>query len=186
MLAAEHRQRRDPGRIVIETPEDGPGLNADIEPGLRNIHSTNDLHHGNLPCSYDRDLPTVRSFVTTAKIPSSPAVVAKGVSGDIAARFGRWPPAKALSRFHRTFCSMGRYKGERHNERLRPLTRLATASRCRSTLSRLGPVALLVFAAEARSGERRGSGDCWQRQGLVPPAGGSGCDGGPSPHVERD
>jgi hypothetical protein len=33
------------------------------------------------------------------------------VSGDFAVRFGRRPPAKALSRFHRTFCSMGRYKG---------------------------------------------------------------------------
>src|SRR3984885_13064317 len=71
----------------------------------------NDLHHGNLPCSCDRDPATVRSCVTTAKIPGSPTVVAGGASGDIAARFGRWPPAKALSRLHRTFCSMGRYKG---------------------------------------------------------------------------
>src|SRR5882724_11303231 len=111
MLTAERRQFGGPGRVIIETREDGPGLNAHIEPGLRNIHSTNDLHHGNLPCSCDRDPATVRSCVTTAKIPGSPTVVAGGVSGDIAARFGRWPPAKALSRFHRTFCSMGRYKG---------------------------------------------------------------------------
>src|SRR6266446_8450175 len=111
LLAAERCQRRDPGPIVPEAAADSPRFDAGIEPGLRNIHSTNDLHHGNLPCSCDRDLPTVRSCVTTAMIPGSPTVVAKGASGDVAARFGRWPPAKALSRFHRTFCSMGRYKG---------------------------------------------------------------------------
>jgi hypothetical protein len=59
----------------------------------------------------DCDQPTVRSYLTTATIPDPPAVVAKGVSGDVAALLGRGPPAKALSRFHRTFCSMGRYKG---------------------------------------------------------------------------
>src|SRR6202030_2903105 len=69
MLAAEGRQFGDPGRVIVETREGGPGLNTRIEPGLRNIHSTNDLHHGNLPCSYDRDPATVRSCVTTAKIP---------------------------------------------------------------------------------------------------------------------
>src|SRR5438477_7964738 len=110
MLAAERHQIGDPGRVIIETREDGPGLNARIELGLRNIHSTNDIYHGNLPCSCDRDPATVRSCVTTAKIPGSPTVVAGGVSGDIAARFGRPSPAKALSRFHRTFCSMCRYK----------------------------------------------------------------------------
>src|SRR5258708_32223916 len=113
MLAAERRQLGDPGRVIVETREDGAGLNACIEAGLRNLLSTNDPHHGNLPCSCDRDPATVRSCVTTAKIPGSPTVVAGGVSGDIAARLGRWPPAKALSRFHRTFGSNGRYKGTR-------------------------------------------------------------------------
>ena len=110
MLATERRQLGDPSRIIVETRQDCSRLDARIEPGLRNIHSTNDLHHGNLPCSCDRDPATARSCVTTAKIPGSPTVVAGGVSGDIAARFRRWPPVKALSRFHRTFCSMGRYK----------------------------------------------------------------------------
>src|SRR5690242_7378553 len=45
---------------------------------------------------------TVRSCVTWRRSQSSPAVVAERVTGDIATRFGRWPPAKALSRFHRT------------------------------------------------------------------------------------
>src|SRR3981081_2105792 len=90
-----------------EAAADSPGLDAGIETGLRNIHSTNDLHHGDLPCAYDCDQPTVRSCVTTAKVPGSPTVVAGGVSGDIPELFGRRPPAKALSRFHRTFCSMG-------------------------------------------------------------------------------
>src|SRR6202035_1883803 len=111
MLTAERCKFGDPDCIIVETREDGPRLNARIERGLRNIYSTNGLHHGNLPCSCDRDPATVRSCVTTAKIPGSPTVVAGGVSGDIAARCGRWPPAKALSRFHRTFCSICRYKG---------------------------------------------------------------------------
>src|SRR5258708_24476901 len=123
MLAAERGQFGDSGRVIVETREDCPGLNARIERGLRNIYSTNDIYHGNLPCSCDRDPATVRSCVTTAKIPGSPTVVAGGVSGDIAARFGRWPPAKALSRFHRTFCSMGRYKGYVSAERPLALTR---------------------------------------------------------------
>src|SRR6202034_1413521 len=93
-----------------------------------------DLHHGNLPCACDCDPSTVRSYVTTAKIPGSPAVVAKGVSGDFAARFGRWLPAKALSRFHRTFCSMDRYKGLRSIDRKRPLIRRAA----RATFSHKG------------------------------------------------
>lgn len=84
VLAAERRQFSDPVGIVVETREDGPGLDAGIETGLRNIHSTNKLHHGNLPCSCDCDPATVRSYVTTAKIPGSPTVVAGGVSGDIA------------------------------------------------------------------------------------------------------
>jgi hypothetical protein len=45
---------------------------------------------------------TVRSCVTWRRSQSSPTVDAGGVTGDIATRFGRWPPAKALSRFHRT------------------------------------------------------------------------------------
>src|ERR1700756_3343839 len=45
---------------------------------------------------------TVRSYVTWRRSQSSPTVVAGGVTGDIATRLGRWPPAKALSRFHRT------------------------------------------------------------------------------------
>ena len=45
---------------------------------------------------------TVRSCVTWRRSQSSPTVVAGGGTGDIATRFGRWPPAKALSRFHRT------------------------------------------------------------------------------------
>src|SRR5690348_12467629 len=45
---------------------------------------------------------TIRSCVTRRRSQSSPTVVAEGETGDIATRFGRWPPAKAPSRFHRT------------------------------------------------------------------------------------
>ena len=34
------------------------------------------------------------TYVTSAKIPGSPTVVAGGATGDIAARWGRWPPAQ--------------------------------------------------------------------------------------------
>src|SRR6185312_5794126 len=47
-------------------------------------------------------LATVRSCVTWRRSQSSSAVVAGGVTGDFATRLGRWPPAKALSRFHCT------------------------------------------------------------------------------------
>src|SRR5262249_13269332 len=47
-------------------------------------------------------LATVRSYVTWRRSQSSPTVVAGGETGDIATRVGRWPPANALSRFHRT------------------------------------------------------------------------------------
>src|ERR1700739_2681664 len=45
---------------------------------------------------------TVRSCVTWRRSQSSPTVVAGGVTGDIATRLVVWPPARALSRFHRT------------------------------------------------------------------------------------
>src|SRR5882757_8066613 len=54
---------------------------------------------------------TVRSYVTWRRSQSSPTVVAGGVTGDIATRLGRWPPAKALSRFHRTKCSRADTRG---------------------------------------------------------------------------
>src|SRR5439155_19571214 len=124
--------------VVREAAADRAGLDAGIEACLGNIHSTNVLHHGNLPCACDCDPTTVRSYVTTAKIPGSPTVVAGGVSGDIAARFGRWPPAKALSRFHRTFCSMCRYKGFSSTKFLRSAPSPGSRSlRAQSSLRRL-------------------------------------------------
>ena len=82
-----------------------------VQPALRNIHSTDDLVHGNLPCACDWRPTTVRSCVTVAKIPGSPTVVAGGLTGDIAKRRGRWPSASTLSRFHRTKHVPCRYKG---------------------------------------------------------------------------
>src|SRR5450755_584342 len=61
---------------------------------------------------------TVRSCVTWRRSQSSPTVVAGGGTGDIATRFGRWPPAKALSRFHRTNSGRADTRGPRHRPRL--------------------------------------------------------------------
>src|SRR5207249_3487667 len=81
--------------------EAGKGLtrhNAGIEVLLRNIYSTDSLGHGNLPCSCVCEPATFRSCVRTAKIPSSPTVVAGGWTGDIAER-GAWrPPGPSLRR----------------------------------------------------------------------------------------
>src|SRR5213078_3339989 len=72
--------------------------NAGIEVLLRNIYSTDSLGHGNLPCSCVCEPATFRSCVRTAKIPSSPTVVAGGWTGDIAER-GAWrPPGPSLRR----------------------------------------------------------------------------------------
>src|SRR5581483_4605542 len=111
MSTTERGQLGDPRRIVIETRERSRWRYMSIQPALRNIHSTDDLGHGNLPCTYDWKPTTVRSCVTVAKIPGSPTVVAGGRTGDIAKRRGRWPPAPALSRFHRTKLPPCGYKG---------------------------------------------------------------------------
>ena len=111
MPAAEGRELGDPGYIIAKTLERSGWLHMGVQPVLRNIHSTDDLGHGNLPCAYDWNPTTVRSCVTVAKIPGSPTVVAGGLTGDIAKRRGRWPSASALSHFHRTEIALCRYKG---------------------------------------------------------------------------
>src|SRR6476659_2010564 len=54
---------------------------------------------------------TVRSYVTVAKIPGSPTVVAGGGTGDIARLRVGWPSNPKRRRFHRTKSSLCRYKG---------------------------------------------------------------------------
>src|SRR6266536_3775490 len=95
--------------------EAGNGLtrhNAGIEVLLRNIYSTDSLGHGNLPCSCVCEPATFRSCVRTAKIPSSPTVVAGGWTGDIAER-GAWRPPGPLatSILEQDSTTVSRYKG---------------------------------------------------------------------------
>ena len=52
-LMVKGRQRLDPVGGVGHPPERTGRTGKDIEPVLRNIHSTYRLHHGNLPCLYD-------------------------------------------------------------------------------------------------------------------------------------
>src|SRR6476659_9073269 len=54
---------------------------------------------------------TVRSYVTVAKIPGSPTVVAGGGTGDIARLRVGWPSNPKRRRFHRTKSPLCRYKG---------------------------------------------------------------------------
>src|SRR5580765_6202492 len=62
---------------------------------------------------------TVRSYVTVAKIPGSPTVVAGGGTGDIARLRVGWPSNPKRRRFHRTKSSLCRYKGASPKEALR-------------------------------------------------------------------
>src|SRR6476646_6833246 len=54
---------------------------------------------------------TVRSYVTVAKIPGSPTVVAGGGTGDIARLRVGWPSNPKRRRFHCTRSPLCRYKG---------------------------------------------------------------------------
>src|SRR6476619_6159348 len=54
---------------------------------------------------------TVRSYVTVAKIPGSPTVVAGGGTGDIVRLRVGWPSNPKRRRFHCTKSSLCRYKG---------------------------------------------------------------------------
>src|SRR6476619_1228306 len=63
---------------------------------------------------------TVRSYVTVAKIPGSPTVVAGGGTGDIARLRVGWPSNPKRRRFHRTKSSLCRYKGASPEEALGP------------------------------------------------------------------
>jgi hypothetical protein len=108
--AAKGGKRRYSRRIVGEALKGRNRNHGRVEPSFRNIDSTYDLGHGNLPCSCDWSQATVRSCVTTAKIPGSPTVVAGGATGDIATRWGQWPPVPGRHRFHPTMNPLSRYK----------------------------------------------------------------------------
>ena len=117
MVTTEGLEFGDTHRIVAKTARRASCPDFGVEPGFRNIHSTDDSVHGNLPCTCDCNQATIRSCVTMAKVPCSSTVVAGGASGDFATpRVGR-PPDPRHSRFHRTKISSCRYKGcwtERH------------------------------------------------------------------------
>lgn len=70
----------DACRIVTEAACRPVRLDMGIEPFFRNVHSTDGLVHGNLPCACDWSQATIRSYVTEAKIPGSSTVVTAGVS----------------------------------------------------------------------------------------------------------
>ncbi len=103
-------------RIIAETARRSARLDMGIEPSFRNIHSTYDLVHGNLPCACDWSQATIRSYVTKAKVPGSSTVVTGGVSGDSAKPRIGWPSGSRLSRFHRTKSPPCRYKGQRFEQ----------------------------------------------------------------------
>src|SRR4249919_2341523 len=67
---------------------------------------------------------TVRSYVTVAKIPGSPTVVAGGGTGDIARLRVGWPSNPKRRRFHRTKSPLCRYKGAAPEEALPTTPRL--------------------------------------------------------------
>src|SRR6185312_5794125 len=78
-------------RIVIEACQPMRWLDADIEFGFRNVHSTNRLLHGNLPCPCDwnsSDCSVVRDM---AKVPK----LIRGCSrrGNGRLRHAPWPVA---------------------------------------------------------------------------------------------
>jgi hypothetical protein len=61
--SAEGAERGDAGRVVAK-PLRGPArLDMSVEPILRNVHSTDDLVHGNLPCACDWWKPSDCSVV---------------------------------------------------------------------------------------------------------------------------
>jgi hypothetical protein len=111
LLAAEAGQLLHSAGIIGKAPRRRAWQDVRIQPALRNIHSTDDLDHGNLPCSCDWSRATIRSYVTMAEIPGSPTVVAGGGTGDTASQWSGWPPGPLASRFHRTKSIRCRYKG---------------------------------------------------------------------------
>ncbi len=69
VLTTEDRQRGDAFRVVGERRRGALPADAGFQRIRRNIHSTNDPCHGNLPCMCDRSHATVRSCVTWAAVP---------------------------------------------------------------------------------------------------------------------
>ena len=143
MLTAERSQFRNACRIVIEARKPMPGLDADIELGFRNVHSTNRLLHGNLPCPCDRNSSDCSVVRDMAKIPK----LTHGCSrrGNGRHRHASWPvatgqDAKSLPSHESCPC---RYKGllpQTPTARRVPLTRNSLARI--STSPRLGEAKL--------------------------------------------
>ena len=92
VAAAEAGEFGDAAAIVAETACRPGRVDMGIEPLFRNIYSTDNRVHGNLPCACDWSQATIRSYVTQAKIPGSPTVVAGGATGDFATPRIGWPP----------------------------------------------------------------------------------------------
>src|SRR5437660_1364242 len=104
---------------------------------------------------------TVQSCVTWRRSLSSPTVVAGGGTGDIATRFGRWPPAKALSRFHRTNSGRADTRGTHRGHFISRIcgsgpSPIADASHRRSSIIKGGR---RPQAAYASAREERGEGE---------------------------
>ena len=91
VFTAERGQFCNARRIVIEARKPMPGFDADIELGFRNVHSTNRLLHGNLPCPCDRNSSDCSVVRDMAKIPK----LIRGCSrrGNGRLRHAPWPVA---------------------------------------------------------------------------------------------
>src|SRR5262249_52069097 len=112
MFTAEPAQFCDACRIVIEACKSTSRFDADIEPGLRDIHSTNRLLHGNLPCPCDRnssDCSVVRDMAKIPKLTHGCSRRGKRATSPRALAGGHRPKRKSLPSHKSWPC---RYKGD--------------------------------------------------------------------------
>ena len=114
-LAAKRRQRRHPFAGVGHPRERPRRTGKNVEPVLRNIHSTNDLHHGNLPCLYDwkpNDCSVVRDSNADPRLRPGRTDLRGNGRQRCNAGVGGHPPQRITASIMQTV-TLSRYKGAR-------------------------------------------------------------------------
>src|SRR5262245_37493733 len=90
---------------------------------------------------------TVRSYVTWRRSQGSPTVDAGGAAGDIATRFGRWPPAKAL------IASIAQIRSDADTRGLSPRKEIPNSARIASAERTPHPALRATFSHKGRREE---------------------------------
>jgi hypothetical protein len=119
VLLAEGRQCGDAGGIIGKAPGLAISAEPDVKRRRRDIHSTDEIDHANLPCPCDRqssDCSVVRDRAAGGP-KALPRLLPEGGRVPRAAHGVGWPPDPVQRRTHHTPALIARYKGTGHSVR---------------------------------------------------------------------